>query len=122
MPPPRQTLLSPPWIDDVKELGWFDSEGQGINDEAWQDVHARALTVRRAALDADGNPEITLLLINGAENEIEFRLPAPAPQGGWHLLIDSGSCKEGGERIIEQYGVEGRSVVLLANRAPRKHR
>ncbi|MDE2598149.1 MAG: glycogen debranching protein GlgX [Rhodocyclaceae bacterium] len=109
-------------MDDIKELGWFDAEGQGINDEAWQDVHARALTVRRAAPGADGAAEVTLLLINGSESDISFRLPGPGPQGGWHLLIDSGSCKEGGERIADECHVECRSVVLLANRLPGKHR
>jgi glycogen operon protein len=108
-------------IDDVKELGWFDMDGQGINDEAWQAAHAHALVVRRAALDAGGHPDITLLLINGSENDIDFRLPAPAPQDGWHLLINSGTCTTNNERVVDTCRVEGHSIVLLANRALKKH-
>jgi isoamylase len=112
-------------MNEVKELGWFDPNGEGIKDGDWQEVHARALTVRRAGFDEDGNPEITLLLINGSEEAIDFRFPAPAlPNGKWHLLIDSatgtiGNGEVAGE-INDQYKVEGRSVALVASRALKK--
>ena len=110
-------------VNGIKELGWFDPNGQGIKDDDWQEVHARALTVRRASFDANGKPEVTLLLFNGSEEEITFRFPEPAPDGGgWHLLIDSASGKSDGDVVNQEYKVEGRSVVLLASRALKKRR
>jgi isoamylase len=109
-------------VDGIKELGWFDPNGQGIDDDGWQDVHARALTVRRAGFDAAGDPEITLLLINGSENEILFTFPEPAPpNGAWYLMIDSANTgiegSNGNPDVHErEYRVEGRSIVLLASR------
>jgi glycogen operon protein len=109
-------------VNGIKELGWFDPNGQGIKDDDWQDPHARALTVRRAGFDAYGEPEVTLLLINGSEEDIPFRFPEPAPDGGgWHLLIDSANGRSG-ELVTEEYRVECRSVALLATRALKKRR
>ena len=105
-------------MNEVKELGWFGPDGQGISEAAWQDVHARVLAVRRACLDECGKPEIILLLINGDEDEVRFRLPEPVPShGGWHLLLDSrdGGSEPGG-RVADEYCVEGRSIALLASR------
>lgn len=110
-------------VNGIKELGWFDPGGHGVKDADWQDVHAKALTVRRAGFDVDGKPHVTLLLINGSEEEIVFRFPEPIPEeGGWHLLIDSADGSSDGSLIKDEYKVEGRSVVLLATRALKKRR
>jgi glycogen operon protein len=122
----RQVLQGP----DLHEVDWFDERGQRLMPDDWQNPEGRALVMRRACRSGecgvpDGSPaaeppleteaEITLLFINGDLNPITYHLPEPP--GVWHCLLDSAhpgqSCSavEGSERVVE-----GKSVVLLANR------
>ncbi len=102
----------------VKDIAWFDEQGQGLSEEAWQNPEARALAVQRASVSAAGEVEMVLMFINGGHEAMRFGFPLPAVK--WYLLVDS--AVPGAEvRVVEEPAVEvqGRSVVVLANRRPR---
>ncbi|HJV87629.1 MAG TPA: glycogen debranching protein GlgX [Noviherbaspirillum sp.] len=99
----------------VKDIAWFDEQGQALSEEAWPNPEARALAVQRASVSAKGELELVLMCINGGPEAIRFSLPSS--QATWHLLLDSAEpqaeVRVVGEPAIE---VQGRSVVVLANR------
>ena len=75
----------------VKRMQWFDVDGAEMSDEAWAYSEGRALGLQRACAGADGVVEVSLLLVNGSEIDLDFRLPAaPAP---WERVLDSASLR-----------------------------
>jgi glycogen operon protein len=106
-------------MDGVHEVDWFDERGQALLPDDWQNPEGRALVMRRARRPEDkegAEAEVTLLFINGDLNPITCQVPAPAAD--WHCLLNSATpgqpCQavEGPELVLE-----GKSVVLFANRA-----
>ncbi len=116
-------------LEGVHEVDWFDERGQPLLPDDWQNPQGRALVMRRACrgesrdgAEDRGDPqqdeqtEITLLFVNGDQNPITCQVPPPAAD--WHCLLDSARpgqpCRpvENGELVVE-----GKSVVLFANRA-----
>jgi isoamylase len=113
-------------LKDVHEVDWFDERGQPLLPDDWQNPEGRALVMRRACRSEGGQvgegaqaeAEITLLFINGDLNPITCQVPLPA--AGWHCLLDS--AKPGQPCNAVEHGelvVEGKSVVLFANRTLR---
>ncbi|WP_136419119.1 glycogen debranching protein GlgX [Herbaspirillum sp. ST 5-3] len=101
----------------VPDIAWFDEQGNGLSEEAWQNSEAWALSVRRAGVAVDGELELVLMFINGGPEPIRFSFPPG--QVRWYLLIDS--AVPGAEmRVVEEPAVEvqGHSAVLFANRVP----
>jgi glycogen operon protein len=100
----------------IADITWFDERGQALSSEAWQNPQARAFSVRRATIGADGQPELVLMLVNAGHDPIEFIFPKPA---SWlHLLLDSAEPDSPGRKVEDpSITVQGRSVMLLATNA-----
>ena len=111
-------------LPGVHEVDWFDERGQRLQPDDWQNPEGRALVMRRALRregedkegGAEAQAEITLLFLNGDQNPIPCKVPAPA--AGWHCLLDSARPGQGCRPVeSDELVVEGKSLVLFANRA-----
>ena len=83
---------------EVKDLTWFRADGQEMNDADWSSS-ARSLALRLAGDAIDEHDETgsriigdtLLILINGADQAVDFRLPCFPPQMNavWETMIDT---------------------------------
>jgi glycogen operon protein len=114
----------------VKDLTWLAPGGAEMTDAEWQAEGVRAIGLRLAgdAIDERGPraerivDDTLLLLLNAADDEVEFVLPDRAPLG-WRLMFDTrtpdaptsgtGPVRHAGSA----YRLVGRSVALF--RLPR---
>jgi isoamylase len=79
----------------VKDLTWFDPDGNETGDEQWQAEGVRAIGLRLAgdAIDDRGPrgervvDDTILLLLNAGSEGVSFQLP-PSPRG-WLLMMDT---------------------------------
>ena len=94
-----------------RDLDWLDERNELLSEEDWQNPEGRALVARRALRRTDGKIEILALLMNGAEEAINFMLP---PQLHWGLVLDS-AAPEKGEQPLEgpHYKVEAHACAVL---------
>ncbi len=90
-------------LSQVRDIEWFDENGDVMRPEDWQYTEGKLLCVRRAArIDAE-RAEVSLLLINTNADAHAFQLPQPVFR--WTLRLDTA----GGElldRLIEQPQLE----------------
>jgi isoamylase len=113
---------------EVKDLTWFRPDGQEMQDEDWNNWHARCLGLRLAGdgleeVDTRGNrivDETLLILLNAHYEPIPFRLPAHRPEVQWELVLDTREATGRRQRRVLQggnsYGLEARSLALLSLR------
>jgi isoamylase len=83
-------------LPGIADISWFDERGTLMTPEAWNDPEGRTLALRRAA-SLEGGTEISLLLINGMEEDCSFNLPAPFLP--WRMVLDSAK-PEAEERVV----------------------
>jgi isoamylase len=103
--------------DGIADIGWFDERGQALSQEAWHYAEGRAISVRRASRNADGQVDIVLLFVNGAHDPLSFTFPAPPRQ--WFLLLDSASGTAPRQAVLQpEMEVPGHSVMVFATRVP----
>ena len=111
---------------DIKDISWFNENGQEMTDLQWSSDFVRCLSVRLAGdaileVDERGDPIIgdtLLILINAHHDTISFVLPPSKKGMRWGLLLDTASEEAGhldhrvsaGGRI---YPLQGRSLALF---------
>jgi len=78
-------LLEP--LSQVRDIEWFDENGDVMRLEDWQYQAGRLLCVRRALRLDESRAEVSLLLINTTPDAQAFQLPQP--QFRWCLRLDS---------------------------------
>ncbi len=61
----------------IPEIAWFDANGQGISDEAWQNPEFRLLCIRRATKSDARSVALHTLLLNPTAKDEIFKLPQP---------------------------------------------
>jgi glycogen operon protein len=107
-------LLEP--LPQVRDIEWFDENGDTMRPEDWGYWEGRLLCVRRAVRLPEGPGELCLLLANNTTDQHVFQLPQPL--FNWALRVDSASPATA-ERPIESLQVEvaAHSVQLLTARA-----
>jgi glycogen operon protein len=95
----------------ILDIAWFDTHGEIISPDSWNDPQKRLFAVRRAARTDDGRVAILTLFLNPSENDRVFRLPTQnAPT---RLLIDSAAPdQEESDVTTEEITVVARSAVL----------
>ena len=108
---------------DVKDLTWINASGAEMRDEDWTDDRMRCfgmLMDGRAAptgIRQRGKEATLLLVLNAHHDLVQFVLP-PSPGGtAWRLLVDTNRPDDSAEPLFDvnsQYGVTGRSLLLLA--------
>jgi glycogen operon protein len=105
-------------LPGVKDVGWFDERGEPLTSDAWHDPEARALTLRRAGPDSDGETEVLLLMHNGSHVDLTFAPPTPPLE--WNVLADSTNPDVPAHRLDgNTLRVGAHGFVLLVARAPR---
>jgi isoamylase len=111
----------------VKDVAWFNPDGNEVPDEAWSAGWSRAIALllngqTLQVTDEDGEPVIDasfLLLVNAAHEGVEFILPeSPSSRPWWHLvdtenLGDPFARAAADEKVI----LGGRSLKLLSDQA-----
>ncbi|TMG74618.1 MAG: glycogen debranching protein GlgX [Betaproteobacteria bacterium] len=101
-----------------EDVTWLTPRAEPMTAAHWQDPATRTLGMlllgrRLAERDERGLPiedEDLLLLVNAAEEPVEFTLPA----GGWHLLLDSAAPGGG---VADPYPLAARALALLAKKS-----
>ncbi len=100
-------------LPGIKDVDWFDERGEPLTNEAWQDSEARALTLRRAGADRDGQIEVLLLMHNGSNMDLTFKPPPPSLE--WNVLADSTDPEAPAHRLEgEHLQIGAHGFVLLA--------
>jgi len=74
-------------LPQLRDIEWFDENGDVMRPEDWQYTEGRLLCVRRAARLDDARAEVSLLLINTTSDTHGFQLPQP--QLRWCLRVDT---------------------------------
>jgi glycogen operon protein len=78
-------LLEP--LPQVRDIEWFDENGDVMRSEDWQFAEGKLLCVRRACRIDEARAEVSLLLINTNAEAHSFLLPQPQFQ--WLLRLDT---------------------------------
>lgn len=104
----------------VRDVFWFDENGEELPEDDWNNPNARLLGLRRAALasdDPDGKTiEVIVALLNADGGAYSFRLPPPALE--YRLLIDSDDPQRSELLVVDgTVEVAGHSLILLAGRS-----
>lgn len=109
-------------VDDEgnKDVSWLGADGEELTQAGWDDRRNRVLGMlidgdATDETDARGRPfkgDTLLLILNGGETNIDFRLPDMEKKGRWGELIDTagrvGLTAEAETILLESY-----SLVLL---------
>ena len=100
---------------EVADIGWFNPSGAVKGDDDWDDGHAKAITVFLSGerLETDQRGDVVsddsfLLLINAADVDVEFTVPASLPFERWATAIDT-LC---GEVLPAEAAVHERSSLV----------
>jgi glycogen operon protein len=111
------TLRSDHYLGDreiapgAAELSWWDDRGVQLAPEDWDNAEGRALVLRRAARAADGNVEVTALLMNAGGEPITFQIPEGM---AWEVLYDTADASVQPYKLdASTYDVSDRTAVLL---------
>ena len=115
---------------DVKDLVWFDPDGNEMTDDVWHAQHVRCLGMRLAGdtieeTDDRGRrivDDTLLILLNAHHETVPFTLPQAGRRPSWTVVLDTTEAHTKKRRIRSghEYMIQGRSLVVLL--APRKSR
>ena len=113
--------------DDLHDVAWFDTDGELMDDEDWENGLARTLAMflNGDAITSPGPSgqhvvdDSFLLLFNAYESALEFIVPAEEWGKRWVVEFDTAenpNRKSANQRRVtagKSMSVEGRSAVLL---------
>jgi isoamylase len=110
----------------IQDIAWFNTDGNQVPDEVWNTVWNRSICVllngqTLQVTDELGNPVVDnsfLLIVNAAQDGVEFTLPS-APSGGrWCQIIDTEDIDEpfSEKDAAKQIIIGGRSLVLFKDK------
>jgi glycogen operon protein len=95
----------------IPDIAWFDTHGEIIVPDSWNNPEKRLFAVRRASKNEDGTAPVLTLFLNPSDQDRVFRLPTQNVPT--RLLIDTAQ-PDMGERDIsgEEIKVVARSAIL----------
>ena len=110
--------------DEVRDIGWYRSDGELMQDSEWEAGHVRSLGMLLNGqlmdeVDAQGRllrDDVLLLLINAYHEPLPFVLPGVAGGPAWTPLLDSAwptTLDETPLGVGAHYQLQGRSLALL---------
>jgi glycogen operon protein len=112
----------------VKDLTFFDPNGNEMSDEDWNNPDVQCIGVRLAGdliqeVDERGQPlrgDTLLLLLNSNWQEQSFQLPVPRDNRIWERLIDTAHPDESHtlHKGRDAYRIYGRSMAVLRTTLP----
>ena len=107
----------------VKDLAWFDPDGNEMTDGVWHAQHVRCLGVRLAGdtineTDDRGHrivDDTLLILLNAHHEGVPFTLPPAGRRRSWTVMFDTAETHAKKRRIRSghEYELQGRSLVVL---------
>lgn len=74
-------------LPQVRDVEWFDENGDIMRAEDWQNPQGNLLCLRRSMLLADARAELTLILTNNTAASHRFQLPDPS--FNWWLRLNT---------------------------------
>jgi isoamylase len=97
----------------AKDVTWLNVRGTEMKQSDWQDSQLRSLGMWFGA--QAGSADHLLLLVNSADTEQSFQLPAPPAEGPWICLFDTaapgaGTCSLG---AAQSCALKAHTAVLL---------
>jgi isoamylase len=97
----------------VKDVTWLDVRGTEMKQSEWQDANQRTLGIWFG--EKAGAVEHLLLLVNAADTEQPFGLPAAPADGPWICLFDTAAESLAANSLgkVQSYALKARSVALL---------
>jgi glycogen operon protein len=97
----------------VKDVTWLNVRGTEMTQSEWQDPELRTLGMWFG--EHRGSAEHLLLLVNSADTEQQFGLPAAPADGPWICLFDTASEGVGARSLgpAQSYALKPRSVAVL---------
>jgi isoamylase len=99
-------------LPQVRDIEWFDENGDVMRPEDWGYTEGRLLCVRRALRLDEARAEVSLMLINTSSEARSFQLPQP--QFPWILRLDTaGAATSDREIDSPQLDVAPHSLQLL---------
>ncbi len=119
----RNLFLNGEYVEDlgVKDVTWIHPGGAEMDEQQWNDPALRCFGMlldgraQTTGIRQRGKEATLLILFNGNEEPVPFKLPEYAGACRWSVLIDT-NCPEGVSGSFElgaEYGVTERSVVLF---------
>jgi isoamylase len=98
----------------VKDVTWLNVRGTEMTQSEWQDANQRTLGIWFGEQHA-GAVEHLLLLVNAADSEQSFGLPAAPADGPWICLFDTASENLAANSLgkVKNYALKAHSVALL---------
>jgi glycogen operon protein len=116
----------------IKDISWFDPKGQEMADEAWNAPSVRSLGVRLSGDAIDEHDECgrrvtgssLFLLLNAADNEIPFTLPATPAGWYWEEAINSANGTQPPAPLVGGvvFPLPARSLAVLVLRRDKRRR
>ena len=98
-------LLEP--LPQIRDIEWFDENGDVMRSEDWSYTEGRLLCVRRALRVDAARVEVNLLLTNTTAAVRTFQLPQPALS--WWLRVDTADVS------LAEHKIEHASVDVAAH-------
>jgi isoamylase len=97
----------------VKDVTWLNVRGTEMTQSEWQDANQRTLGIWFG--EQAGAVEHLLLLVNAADSEQTFGLPAAPADGPWICLFDTAADSVAVTSLgkAQSYALKARSVALL---------
>jgi glycogen operon protein len=109
----------------VQDIAWFNADGNHVSDEVWNTTWSRSIAVllngqTLQVTDEEGHPVVDdsfFLIVNAAQDGVEFTLPPPPSGKPWHLVIDTENAEDQFVRVKvpDKIIVGGRSLKLLSD-------
>jgi isoamylase len=105
----------------VRDIAWYGTDGNELSDEAWSEAWNRSIGLllngqTLHVMDDEGRPvedDSFLILVNAAEQGVEYVLPDPPNGNPWRQVLDT----ENVENPFNDAAVEGK--VILGGRSIR---
>jgi isoamylase len=95
----------------ILDIAWFDTHGEVISSDSWNNPEKRLFALRRASRNEDGSVPILTLFLNPSDQDRVFRLPTQNVPT--RLLIDSAAPEKPEADVVgEEMTVAARSAVL----------
>src|SRR5271169_3642658 len=97
----------------VKDVAWLNARGTEMTQVDWQDANLRTLGIWFG--EHAGSAEHLLLLVNSADSQRQFTLPAAPAGGPWIRLFDTALAGIGATSLgtAQTYAMNSHSAALL---------
>jgi isoamylase len=85
----------------VRDIAWYGSDGNELSDQAWGEAWNKSLGLllngkTLGVMDEEGNPVLDdsfLILVNAADEGVEYVLPEPPNKTPWRQVLDTESIE-----------------------------